>query len=182
MDQLLCGQCLRYAPSYDTTLALWPYQPPVTRLISALKFKRQLKYANLLGQLLAEYLWQCHLQGYCLPEVIIPVPLHVARLRARGFNQSLEIARPIAKALHIAIDVDSCQRIRATLAQSSLPAKQRKRNMRNAFAIVKAIAVKHVAIIDDVVTTGHTVNELSKQLRKAGVQRIDIWCCARAIR
>lgn len=182
VTQLKCGNCLRFAPYYDTTIALWNYQEPVAQLVTHLKFHHQLKYARLLGELLTEELLVRQQQGYVLPEVIIPVPLHVSRLRERGFNQSLEIARFIAKRLQLDIDISSCQRQRATLAQSTIPAAQRKKNMHNAFAVVRPVAAKHVSIIDDVVTTGHTVNEMSKQLRKAGVQRIDIWCCARTIR
>lgn len=180
--QLKCGRCLRYAPSYDATIALYYYQEPVARLITQLKFNHQLKYARLLGELLTDGLLKRQQQGYLLPEVIIPVPLHILRLRERGFNQSLEIARIVAKRLHLPIDISSCQRQRATLAQSSLPAKQRKRNIQNAFKVLQPITVKHVSILDDVVTTGHTVHELGKQLRKAGIQTIDVWCCARTIR
>ena len=181
-NQLKCGHCLRFSPPYDKMIALWHYQAPVTRLIARLKFQHQLKYARLLGEQLAHELLLQQQRGYVLPEAIIPVPLHVSRLRERGFNQSLEIARFIARRLAIAIDMASCQRQRATIAQSTLAASQRKKNMRNAFVVIKPMTVKHVSIVDDVVTTGHTINALCKQLRSAGVQKIDIWCCARTIR
>jgi len=113
------------------------------------------------------------------PDVIIPVPLHVSRLRDRGYNQALELARPIANRLNIPIDYQSCVRIRETAAQADLPAKLRRSNVKGAFQIHKLDA-EYVAIIDDVMTTGYTVAELSRQARNAGVKKIDIWTCARA--
>ena len=114
------------------------------------------------------------------PEVIIPVPLHSSRYRERGFNQSLEIARILSRRLVIPLDYRSCSRIHATQAQTQLDAKERARNLKKAFAITKPLPYTHVAILDDVVTTGATVNELAKMLRQAGVKRIDVWACARA--
>lgn len=180
--QIKCGRCLRYAPAYDQTVALWHYQAPISQFITQLKFNQQLKYARLLGQLMAVELQYRQQQGYCLPECIIPVPLHPSRLRQRGFNQALEIAKPIAQQLKLPVDVKSCQRNQATVPQTTLPAKQRRKNLRHAFAAVNTSGYRHVSIVDDVVTTGCTVNELSKQLRLQGVERIDIWCCARTIR
>lgn len=176
-----CGWCLRYQPPYDATFALWEYQKPVMQLITGLKFHSQLKYARLLGELMADYLSVQVAQGYQKPECIIPIPLHKTRLRERGFNQVLEIARGIAKRLDIPIDISSCIRVKATQAQSSIQAKKRRSNVKNAFRVVTGFSKRHVAIIDDVMTTGHTVSALSKQLRQHQVERIDIWCCARTI-
>jgi ComF family protein len=177
-SDIICGECLRQPPPFDRILAIWRYQSPVDRLITMLKFNHQLVYARLLGELLAEQL-QRYYQNHVLPECIIPVPLHKQRLRERGFNQALEIARPIAKQLRVAIDRKSCARTRATEAQTALPANQRRRNVKGAFAITGTLRAKHVAVLDDVITTGHTVTELSHALRDHGVEHIDIWCCAR---
>lgn len=174
---VVCGRCLRYPPPYDLTIALWHYQQPITRLIAGLKFNKQLKCAELMGKLLAKELIKG--SDYCLPDCIIPVPLHPSRLRERGFNQALEIARPVAKQLQIPIDITSCQRVKATLAQSSIPARLRRKNTLNAFQVTADLSARHVAIIDDVVTTGYTIKELAKQLKRAGVAKIDIWCLAR---
>jgi len=114
-----------------------------------------------------------------MPEIIIPVPLHRTRLRERGFNQALEIARPIARSLSIPVDYKSCERVRKTSAQSLLPAAERRKNIKGAFRVTRPIAARHVAILDDVMTTGHTVQELAATLRKAGVERIDVWVVAR---
>lgn len=120
-----------------------------------------------------------------MPQIIIPIPLHPRRLRQRGFNQALEIAKPIAKKFHVPLDTAHCQRVRYTEAQTQIPAEHRGSNVKNAFVVDKKFFcgensnISHVAIMDDVVTTGHTVNELSRALRKAGVKTIDVWCCAR---
>jgi ComF family protein len=113
------------------------------------------------------------------PDCIIPVPLHPLRLKQRGFNQALEIARPIAKKLKIPIDTTHCLRIVATLPQAAISATARKHNIKNAFIVNPLLKAKHVAIVDDVLTTGSTVTELAQRLKKSGVQKIDIWCCAR---
>lgn len=176
----LCAACLIMPPPYTKTIALCRYEQPVDRLIMGLKFNQKLVYARLLGELMAEHLLQ---NGYQVaedrPECLIPVPLHPQRLRERGFNQVIELARPIANKLRLPIDRQSCQRVRSTEAQSALPAVQRQHNVKGAFAIVEGFNAKHVAVLDDVMTTGHTMAELCQELQKAGVERIDVWCCAR---
>ncbi len=114
------------------------------------------------------------------PELLIPVPLHKHRYRQRQFNQATEIARPISQQLGIPLNLNACVRVRDTKPQFDLPAKQRKKNLRKAFAMKNAIHADHVAIIDDVVTTGNTVNEFAKLVRRSGVGKIDIWSFARA--
>jgi ComF family protein len=177
LPNLICGFCLKKPPLYQQTLALWHYQPPLAQLLVALKFQGKLIYGHILGELLAEVVAQRYPTG--LPELIIPVPLHPQRLKERGYNQALELAKPLKK-LGIKIAPRVCLRIKATEPQMKLPAKLRKTNLKNAFALAAPITAQHVAIVDDVVTTGHTVAELCKVLRKAGVQRIDVWCCARS--
>ncbi|CAN5366280.1 ComF family protein [soil metagenome] len=177
-DMTICGACLASPPPYDRTLALCYYQQPLERLIINLKFHQRLLYAKVLGTLMTEYLIEFYADT-ALPECIIPVPLHQRRLRERGYNQALEIARPIHKYLKIPIDTHHCQRLRPTQAQSGLHAKQRQDNVFQAFTVATNFKPRHVAIIDDVVTTGHTVAELSRVLRLAGVEQIDVWCCAR---
>jgi ComF family protein len=145
-------------------------------LIAGLKFSANYKNARLLGVLLAEGLKQ-HPQ---LPDCIMPVPLHKARYRERGFNQSIEIARTVGKELQIPVDVLSCVRHRDTPHQTQLTAKQRRTNVKNAFTIIKPITAQHIAIVDDVMTTGSTVHELATVLKKAGAVQVDVWVCARA--
>lgn len=119
------------------------------------------------------------LAGEGLPDVIIPVPLHPSRLRSRSYNQALELARPIARHLGVTVDYQSCVRARETAAQSDMPAKLRRKNVKGAFQ-VRGTDADHVAIIDDVMTTGHTVDELADAMRGCGIRKIDIWICARA--
>jgi ComF family protein len=128
-----------------------------------------------LGGLLAESLPDTE-----KPDCLIPVPLHKTRYWQRGFNQSLEIARVVAKQRNIALRYDICQRHRATQQQTQLTAKQRRSNVKNAFALIRPVPFQHIVLIDDVMTTGSTVNELARLFKQAGVPRVDVWVCARA--
>lgn len=170
----ICGQCLNDTPAYHSTLALFQYLPPIDHLILGLKFRQKLAYARVLAELLTKKILE---QQAPLPEIIIPLPLHHLRLKERGFNQALEIAKPIAKALNIPLDIQSARRIKVTLPQASIPAAQRKKNVWNAFSVDLQFSAKHIGLIDDVITTGHTVNALAQCYRKLGVERIDVWCC-----
>lgn len=173
---LICGQCQSHPPPFARTLAPFLYRSPLDFLIQDLKFHARLTTARLLGGLLSEALER---QGGPLPECIIPVPLHPTRLRERGFNQALELARPVARRLDIPLLSDRVKRIRLTPAQSQLDLNARRENLRGAFFINRAIQARHVAIFDDVITTGSTVLELARVLRKAGVEEIEVWACAR---
>ncbi len=171
----LCGGCQKQPPVFDRCFAPLHYRHPVDHLLIRLKFHQKLANARLLGSLLAQWLRPDE-----LPQWIIPVPLHSARLRERGYNQALELARPVARHWNIPIDIRSCRRDTPTAPQTGLNAKQRRANLRGAFSLNRRMDASHVAIVDDVITTGHTVNELARTLRKAGVERIDVWACARA--
>ncbi len=175
LDGLICGECLRLKPAFDKTTAPFLYQDAMQLLITQLKFGGDFKNARILGQLLAEQIDKDN-----LPELILPVPLHPQRFRQRGFNQALEIARIIAKELSLPIDFYSCKRTRPTEQQSQLTAKKRRQNIKHAFSVVKPLTAKHIAILDDVMTTGATADELAKVLKKQGVDRVELWVCARA--
>ncbi len=172
-----CGACVTDPPAFTRTSAPFRYEDPVKHLIHALKFNRKLYVARVLGELMAGHYEQ---QG-ARPDVIIPVPLHPGRLRERGFNQALELARPVAARLHIPINIHACARTRGTAAQSDLPAAQRAKNIQGAFAMRAQLHVRRVAIIDDVMTTGATANELAGMLIAHGVEEVHIWVCARAV-
>lgn len=174
----LCGQCLREPPAFRKIYALFPYEPPIIHLILKLKFSQRLHYAQVFGELLAERICLEWYADKPLPDLLIPVPLSSSRMRERGFNQALEIARPIAKRLSLQIDT-SLERTKTTLAQTSLKAQERKRNLRNAFASLRDYTDLHVAIIDDVVTTGATIAALTKTLVASGAACVDIWAVAR---
>lgn len=114
-----------------------------------------------------------------LPECIIPMPLHQKRLVERGFNQAVEISKIISKKIHVPIDYSLCHRTKYTPFQSGLSAKQRKLNLKNAFNISNTKSYQHVAIFDDVVTTGTSVDELAKKLKLSGVKIVEVWALAR---
>ena len=172
----LCGRCLKKPPSFDEAHAPFLYDEVMRFLISQLKFHRNYKHARLLGILLANYL----AETAEIAECIIPIPLHPKRYRQRGFNQSIEIARHLSKRLNIPLDLNSCVRQKDTTHQTELPAKKRKTNIKNAFSVIKPINYQHIAIVDDVMTTGATVEALAQTLKRHGVGRVDIWVCARA--
>lgn len=172
----LCGRCIAETPAFDETYAPFIYQDEIRHLVTGLKFGAQFKNARLLGGLLAEYLQKTAET----PDLIIPVPLHPARYRERGFNQALEIARIVSKTMAIPLDYSSCIRLKDTPHQTGLTAKKRKQNLRRAFALKKPIVANHVAILDDVMTTGSTVNALANALKKTDVSSVDVWVCARA--
>jgi ComF family protein len=176
--QSVCGACLKNKPEFKV-FAMFHYKTPIDQLILGLKFNNRLVNAKILGELLASYLKEQY-QNQSKPEVIIPVPLHHERLRERGYNQALELARPIAKRLKIKIDYSSVIRTKNTLAQARLSAKKRKQNIKQAFNVEKIKNYKHVAVIDDVITTGNTATELCEILYKKGIGKIDVWCCAKA--
>ena len=176
-EQAICGQCLQTPRPYQHTLSPFFYQPPLIELISQFKFHHRLAMARIFAHLLGDHI----LARRDKPEVLIPVPLHPRRLRERGYNQSLEIARLLGRQFGIPVDHGLCHRSRYTQSQSGLTATDRKRNIKNAFKLNRPCHYRHLAIIDDVITTGHTVGELAKCLQKSGADRIDVWSVARAV-
>lgn len=176
-EAVRCGACLTNPPFFNRCLSALDYRSPVDYLIKHLKYHNQLSVANLLANLLAKKIRQ---RNQTLPQVIIPVPLHESRLQQRGYNQSIEIARPLSRELRIPFNITHCVRQRNTVPQFDLPAKQRSQNIKNAFEMVADLPFEHVAILDDIMTTGSTANELSRVLQAAGARHIEVWTCARA--
>lgn len=172
----LCGPCNHNPPPFDSSVIPFRYGPPLDYLLQQLKFHQRLHLAPLLGGLLAEAILH---QGRPLPELILPVPLHPTRLRERGYNQALELARPVARQLALPVDWHGVARQRQTQAQTSLQGRERRKNLRNAFVVQHELP-RHVALVDDVVTTGATVSELATTLKRSGVERVEIWAIARA--
>ncbi len=172
-----CGVCLSNPPEFTACISPFLYEPPISTLIIQLKFHQRLHYARLLGELLIDAVSD---QANSLPECLIPVPLHHQRIRRRGFNQAVEIAKPLSKRFNIPILYDHCHRHKNTVPQTRLSANIRRRNLSGAFSAEKDLKFTHVAIVDDVMTTGQTTRQLSRLLLTRGIQKIDIWCCARA--
>jgi len=173
----VCGDCLRDPPPYTITYRFADYAPPLDRLIQQLKFHQKLYIARLLGELMARDIQQ---QALPQPDLLLPVPLHNQRMRQRGYNQAAEIARTLARELSLTLDIQSCTRTRFTHEQTGLTARRRKTNIKGAFQVRGNINAKHIAIVDDVMTTGSTVGELSRALLDYGAKRVDVWVCARA--
>lgn len=176
-----CARCLRRAPPFASAFAPYVYAHPLDLLVTRLKYGHSLACGRLLSAL---WIDAVHERQPPLPRLFVPVPLHVGRLRERGYNQALELARPLAKALGVPLAPMLLQRLRATPAQAHLDARTRRRNLRDAFVLApQADALPdHVAVIDDVMTTGATLHECARVLRRAGVSRVDVWALARAPR
>jgi ComF family protein len=166
---------LRGTPRYDYALAACEYVFPIDRLIRRFKFDHYLAAAPLLAELLAETI-ERHGER---PDLIVPVPLARARLRARGFNQALELARLLGQRFSLPLAADACSRPRHGDAQSNLPIEERVSNVRGAFVCVQDLRGVSVAVVDDVLTTGATLNELAEVLRRAGAARVVGWVAAR---
>jgi len=182
IQRLTCGQCQQQEPHFDACYSAFIYQLPIDKLIHQFKFQRKLHLASLLGNLMAEAL-ACRLTDpRPMPDCIVAVPLHRSRLRERGYNQALELARPIAKRFNLPLLSDGCVRNKATVPQSELPAHERRHNIKDSFSVKRNFSARHVAIVDDVMTTGSTLDELAKTFKKAGVQTVEAWICARAKR
>ncbi len=173
-----CGACLKTPPPWDRALSPLLYAWPLDRLLQRFKFNGDLAIGRLLGGLLADFL----AAGVAKPDLLLPVPLHATRLRERGFNQALELAQPVSRRLRLTIAQDLCARTRDTAVQSKLDAAARRRNLRTAFTIRHTLDGAHVAILDDVVTTGATVTALANAVRQAGALRVQVWSLTRAAR
>lgn len=161
-EDLICGTCQRTRPAFDATAAALPYVFPVDRLVQALKYGRRLALTRFLSGLLEPF---APPQGAA---VVVPMPLHPARLRERGFNQAAEIARPLARAWGVPLLIDAVERVRDTAPQATLPWLERRRNMRGAFRCNGSFAGRVVVVVDDVMTTGATLDELARTLKSHG--------------
>lgn len=170
-----CGHCQRRPPLLIVAHAAFRYETPLDRLLPRLKFHHDLAAGRLLGGLMAEAMTDAE-----RPDALIPLPLHRTRLRSRGFDQTLELATPLGHALHLPLMDDILIRIRETAPQSRLDAAARRRNLRRAFAVRDGVVLPtHVALVDDVMTTGATLHAAADALLRAGVARVDAWVCAR---
>jgi len=172
----LCGACLRRAPHYEVSYCAFRYAYPIEHFIKALKYGHAIAHARVLGTLLAQYLKQRHEHEW--PSCLIPVPLASKRYRERGYNQVIELGRLVEKQLRIPMRTDLLTRSRHTAEQAGLSRKERRKNLRRAFTVTAEVP-KHVAVLDDVITTGSTANEVARTLKRAGAQRVEVWAVAR---
>lgn len=170
----ICGRCLAKTPYYDRTLALFLYDFPIDKLIQAFKYGHRLVLGPYFGEQLAER--SRHFEA----DLIVPLPLHPRRLRERGFNQALELARPIGKAGRIPIQAGSCRRTRDTATQTDLPWRERAKNVRGAFDCSSDFSGKRLLLVDDVMTTGASLNELARTVKLHGAIDVSLLVVARA--
>lgn len=173
---LICAHCLKKPLAIDHSIVPFHYQNPISFIIKQLKFHNQLAYAPLIAHLMNHTLKT----QINLPQLIIPVPLHSKRLQQRGFNQSQEIALHLAKHLNVSCRYDLVKRHKNTPSQTELNAALRQKNIQGAFQVIRTIPEKRVAIVDDVMTSGSTANELAITLKQAGVEEVQLWAFARA--
>ena len=172
----VCGHCLTQPPLFTLTTAAFGYTFPLDKLIQSMKFGEQLALAHTFARKLTQRIDQS-----TLPDYVIPMPLHPAKLRERGFNQSLLIAATIARELKLKLLANDCQRVRDTPPQSSLPWKERNKNMRKAFRCDVDLTGKRIAMVDDVMTSGASLNALAGALRQRGASEISAWVVARTL-
>ncbi|WP_043319180.1 MULTISPECIES: ComF family protein [unclassified Pseudomonas] len=177
---LTCGECLRRPPPFEQVLAPWRYAFPLDGAITRFKHQADRPLGRLLGQLLGRHLRHAFAEGLPVPDLLLPVPLAPRRQRQRGFNQAELLARRLAADLGLPWR-QPLRRVRDTPAQQGLDKAERKRNLRQAFALDDGAALRglHLALVDDVLTTGATAAALAQLLRRAGAARVDVYCLAR---
>jgi ComF family protein len=166
---------MKTPPHFDATIAAFRYSFPVDKLVQTLKYRRRTATADFLGAAMAAGV---HPAG----DVIVPLPLSIPRLRERGFNQAVEIARPLGRALKLPLELDGCIRSRDTAPQATLPWKERRKNIRHAFECNVGLTGKSVIVVDDVMTTGATLDEFARTLKAHGAVRVTNWVAARTLR
>lgn len=178
---VLCGRCLRRPPAYDATWTAADYAAPVDQLLLQLKFGARLALAPLFAQLLVATVQRD--SSWDPPQLLCPVPLGPARLVERGYNQALEIARPLARRLAIPLQARLALRVRETKAQSGVAPRERRANLAQAFMVAPQhagqVAGCHVGIVDDVMSSGHTVHALAAALKRAGARKVTVLVAAR---
>jgi ComF family protein len=173
----ICGACLKQPPAFDRTLAAFAYAFPLDVLVQQCKYS----HATHLTALFAAHMAHKATTETARIDLLLPMPLHPARLAMRGFNQAAEIARRLSPRVGIPWRADACRRLRNTPSQAGLDLKARLRNLRGAFACDIDLSGKRVALIDDVMTSGSSLNELARVARKAGALEIQAWVLARTL-
>jgi ComF family protein len=178
-DVLTCGACQQRKPRFDACFCPFRYAYPLDYLVRGVKYHRAVANGRVLSELLASRLPVLR-RHVPLPDILLPVPLAPRRYRERGYNQAIELARYVVKRLRVTIRTDLVVRSRETREQAALDQRERRKNIRGAFTLIRPLPAPHVAILDDVVTTGSTVNELARVLKRAGAQRVEVWAVVRA--
>jgi ComF family protein len=174
-DGNICGSCISSPPDFDATHAVFLYNFPIDAMMQRYKYGNMLSFSKTFGQLLKE---KSKLENI---DLIIPMPMHPTRFKERGFNQALEIAKVLTKGQSEKLDYKNVIRQKITPPQASLPLKQRVKNIKGAFSVSGNLTGKRIAIVDDVMTTGASINELAKTLKNAGATHVECWVIARTL-
>lgn len=177
-SKLVCSECLSSPPSFNRAICVFRYETPIDRAIQLLKYHQKRYFATVLADMLVTTI-QNQYDPHSYPEILIPVPIHQSKRKQRGFNQSQLIANRLGKALHIPADPQLLIKSKATTSQAGLNKAQRMRNLQGSFLMQSSLQNKHVALIDDVMTTLATSELLSRMLYQAGAKKVDIWSLAR---
>ncbi|MBB3102928.1 ComF family protein [Azomonas macrocytogenes] len=177
----ICGECLKRLPTFDHVQAPWRFAFPVDSLIGRFKHRADWPSGRILAEQLQQHLEHAYGEGLTRPEMLLPVPLSRQRLRQRGFNQAGMLADWLARMLGIPCNPHLLRRTRETPAQQQLDAVARRRNLRQVFALLPGHTLenRHIAVVDDVLTTGATAEAIARVLKQAGAQRVDVYCLAR---
>ncbi len=184
----LCRRCQKKRPPITLCITAFHYQYPINKLIQLMKYRSRLDIVTCMGDQLAHVIAQrlAHIpragpaDGNVWPQALIPVPLHYRKLMHRGYNQSIELAKVLSRRLEVPLLRHSSQRVRPTVSQTRLDLRLRHQNVRRAFRATGHRQLDHVAMVDDVMTSGMTLYELGNTLRQSGIRRIDAWVLARA--
>lgn len=178
---LSCGECLRYEPKWHRILQISGYNAPLAEWIHRFKFQQHYWLDKPLARLLLLAVKTAQREHFLkLPEVILPVPLHWKRHWQRGYNQAELLGRPLSNWLNVPLDTESLKRVQHTAPQRELDAEARRKNLKKAFVYQPIKPYRSVALLDDVVTTGSTINAISLELLRQGVEEIQVWTLARA--
>jgi ComF family protein len=170
-----CGSCLARPPAFDATLAAYAYAFPIDRLVHALKYQGRLALATWCSDAIVSVATACA----TAPDCVVALPLSTQRQRERGYNQATEITRHVAARTGIRMTIHGARRVRATLPQTGLPWNERAKNVRGAFACGSDFSGLKVAVVDDVMTTGATLAEFAKTLKRGGATHVQNWIVAR---
>jgi len=177
-----CGRCLQRPPPWQRLVFVGDYVAPLSQLVKKFKFHRTPELAPTLARLMLLRWQQARREQYLnRPDLILAVPLHASRCWRRGYNQSDLLARPLARWLGCAYQPAALRRVRKTALQQRLSASARRRNLQRAFACTVPVAGRHIALVDDVVTTGSTVAAIAALLRRQGAASVQIWCVCRTL-
>ena len=174
-DDAICGACCLKKPDVDRVITAYRFEEPLRTLLHAFKYRDGLYLTSLLTTLMLHAAIDTS-----TIQCLIPIPMHPKRLRERGFNQAAILAMRLSRILKLPYDVNQCKKIINTTPQAGLSAVMRKKNLKNAFQS-HTLPYQHVTLIDDLLTTGNTANEVARTLKRQGVKEVDVWCCARAV-